>query len=288
MKQLFLFAAVVFAALNGQSQKVTNELKFPKGAKIEVVTSINNVAEVMGEITTTVTATRTLDVEDVKDGVATIESKVKRLQFTFEGMGQSQTFDSENEADMKGEGGKMAEKGLKNKYSMKVDAQGKILEVTPDDDNPNGKPEKETPADPMSGMMDGVLGGMDLPKAGDKIDFAILPNKEIVKGLSWNDTTSTAPELKRSATFTVSDITEDNIVVSFTEESSGRITRENMGMEIIIDQVEKTTGEILINKRTGLPSQKKSTKTTEGTMEVMGQTMPLASKTVVTETISVK
>lgn len=288
MKKIILSAAVLFSAGIAYSQKITNQLNFPKGAKIEVVTTIESVAEVMGEITTKASAIRTLDVEDVKDGIAIIESKVKRVQFSFEGMGQSQSFDSENESDMKGEGGKSAEKALKNKYSMKVDNKGNITAVTADDDNPNNAPKTEGEQDPMMGMMDGVMGGMNLPKAGDKIDFAIIPEGSFAKGDSWTDTTSVVRDVQRSAKYVISDITEETIVIDYTEQTKGRFTRENMGMEIVIDQEEKSEGKILINKQTGLLKEKTINKSTEGTMEVMGQTMPLSTKSMIKEVVTVK
>jgi hypothetical protein len=288
MKKLILLAAIIFSAAVSNSQKISTLLNFPKGAKIEVNTTIESVAEVMGEITTKASATRTLDVEDVKEGVATLESKVKRVQFSFEGMGQSQSFDSENESDMKGEGGKMAEKALKNKYSMQVDQQGKIISVKADDDNPNVDQSKAEEADPMMGMMQGVMGGMELPKAGDKIEFAIFPDQDIVEGQTWTDTTTLVKDIHRNAKYFIKSITAENIEVSITEETKGKFTRQNMGMEITIDQVERSTGTILVDRKTGLMKERNITKTTEGTMEVMGQSMPLNTRTSIKEVVTVR
>lgn len=284
-----MFSTVLLIAGTSFSQKVTNNLSFSKGAKLEITTTLSTVAEIMGgEVITNASAVRILDVEEMKDGIATIESKIKRMQFSLDGMGQSHAFDSENESDLKGERGKVAEKGLKNKYSMRVDNKGNIIDVVPDDDNPNGKDEDQgADSDLMMTMIKGAAQGMDLPKSGDKIDFAILPDRELAKGDSWTDNESTIKEITRNATYTIANITADQITVDFTEETSGKVARQNMGIEMIMDQTEKSTGKIIIDKATGLMKEKTVTRLTEGTMEAMGQTMPINTKTTIKETVTV-
>ena len=80
--------------------------------------------------------------------------------------------------------------------------------------------------------------------------------------------------------------TEEQIIVDFTEETAGKMVRENMGVEITIEQTEKSTGKIIINKATGMVKEKNTTRQTEGTMEVMGQTMPINSKTTIKQTVA--
>src|SRR5215203_1052389 len=184
MKSILLLGAVVMATTL-YAQKAPGKLAFQKGQKYEVTTIVDNVnsMSMMGQnmdMKMSMTTTRVLDVGEVNKNVATIESKVKRMQFSFEGMGKSETFDSEKEEDMKGEGGKMAEKGLKNKYTMKVDGSGKILEVKADDDNPNKNADGSEAA--MLGALDGMMSGFDLPKAGDRLELSFLPGGSIAKG----------------------------------------------------------------------------------------------------------
>jgi hypothetical protein len=288
MKKIILIGALaVSTACLGQ--KLSNKLALQKGQKYEITTVVDNVntTEMMGQsmdMKMNMTTTRTLDVEDVQKDVATVESKVKRMQFNFEGMGQSQKFDSENEEDMKGEGGKMAEKGLKNKYSMKVDAQGKILEVTADDDNPNKAGNAESTG--MGGPMDGMMEGFDLPKVGARLDLSILPAQEVSKGSTWTDTTSASKDEKRKASFTVADVTDSEVLIDFTEEVNAKTVRENMGMEVNIDRKDQSTGKITLDRKTGLLKKQVVTTKTEATAEVMGQKMPVNATT--TKTVTVK
>lgn len=284
MKQFFLVAAIAIS-VTGFSQKVPNKLHFQKGQKLEMVAKVNSVIsmEMMGQAMDTkidATITRVFDVNDVTNGAATIEHKMKRMQMNIEApMAGTQTFDSENEKDMKGEGGKAMEKALKNKYSMTVDAGGKITAVKADDDNPN-KTESAEGADMMSGAMAGMAAGMELPKAGDLSEFKILPEAGAAKGESWTDTTG-----GNKAMYTVTDITDADILINYTEEGTTEKTQEANGMELKISSKDKTTGKITIDKKTGLLKEKTGTTTSEGTMDMMGQTVPMNTK--VTKVITV-
>ena len=189
MKQFFLVAAVAIS-VTGNAQKVSNKLTFQKGQKLEMVSKVASTIsmEMMGQSMDTkidATITRLFDVNDVSNGTASVEHKMKRMQMNMEApMAGSQSFDSENEKDMKGEAVKAMETALKNKYSMTIDPTGKITAVKADDDNPN-KAEKNESGDMMAGAMSGMVEGMSLPKAGDVSEFRILPEAGATKGGSW-------------------------------------------------------------------------------------------------------
>jgi hypothetical protein len=289
MKQL-LFALLITTSFTGFSQKISKQLHFPKGQKLEMITEVKSVMaqEMMGqsmEFNINAIVTRMFDIEDVTPAGAVIEHKVKRMQFNFDGMGQSQSFDSENEKDMKGEMGKTVEKSIKNKYTMTVDQTGKITTVIADDDNPN-KPASKEDADMMGNMMSQFASGMDIPKIGDVTDLSILPNREIGKGESWVDSLKRDKDEKGKITYTLSDITDNEILIDFTEEKSLVKTQETQGMEITISTKDRTSGKIVLDRKSGLLKQSNSTTNSEGTVEVMGQSMPMTTK--VTKTVTVK
>jgi len=280
MKKFFLLAAVALT-VNAFGQKVSNKLQFTKGQKLEVVSEMQNTVSIdmMGQAIDTkvdMVVTRTLDVENVQNGAATIEHKVKRMQMNVESpMAGSQKFDSDNEKDMKGEGGKAAEKALKNKYTMTVDASGKITSVKADDDNPN-----KAPAAGNDMMVPPGTEGFNLPKEGDISEFRILPEKEVGKGESWEDNSAT---MKKK--YTVSDITDSEIIVDFTTEGNSEMKQEANGMEIVMKTKDKSTGKIVVDRKTGIMKQRTETIDAEGTMDVMGQSAPLKTKTVKTTTV---
>ncbi|HVG41561.1 MAG TPA: DUF6263 family protein [Chitinophagaceae bacterium] len=280
-----LSVAFIALTLSASAQKVNNKLNFQKGQKLEMVSKVNTTVsmEMMGQSLDTkidATITRTFDVEDVTSNGATIEHKVKRVQTNLEiPMQGTQTFDSDKESDMKSENGKAMEKALKNKYKMTLNGDGKIATIKADDDNPNKNPSKDE--DMMSTAMAQMAAGFDLPKVGDKSEFAILPAKELGKGESWTDT---ANNIK--AVYTVSDITATDVVINYTEEGTTSRKQEAMGQEINMSSKDKTTGKITIDRKSGLLKEKTATTSSEGNMEVGGQSMPMNTK--VTKTITVK
>ncbi len=285
MKQFFLVAATALS-ITGFAQKVSNKLTFQSGQKLEMVSKVNSTISIdMGgqamDTKIDATITRMFDVNAVNNGAATIEHKMKRMQMNIEApMVGTQTFDSENEKDMQGEGGKAMEKALKNKYTITVDAAGKITAVKADDDNPN-KAAKAEGGDMMSGAMAGMAAGMELPKVGDKSDFKILPDAGAAKGESWTDTTG-----GKKAVYTVSNITDTDIIIDYTEEGTTERTQEANNMEIKISSKDKTTGTITLDKKTGLMKEQTGTTSSEGTMDMMGQSVPMNTK--VTKVTTVK
>jgi hypothetical protein len=287
MKKLFLFAAVAFSA-TGFAQKVSSKLIFQKGQKFEVVTETKKTSsqEVMGqsmESTVNSTMSEIYDVQDVTGSGAAIEHKVKRFMFTGEGMGQSQSFDSEKADDRKGEIGQLLDKKLlKNKYTMMLNATGKVTSVKSDDDNPQGKKEEE---DGMAAMMSQQLGAnMVMPKAGDNSVFKILPDREVGVGESWSDTTS-ADGAKMNKIFKVASITDAEILVDFTADVKVEKTMQIMGTDATITATDKATGKVVIDRKTGIMKTMTSKSKTQGNVEAQGMTIPITAETTTTTTV---
>jgi len=284
MKQMFLFAALVFST-GSFAQKVTIKPTFQQGQKLEVVTTGNTVIsmEMMGQSMETkldMNVTRHLDVEKVADGTTTIEHKMKRMQMNVESpMGGSQSFDSDKADDMKGEGGKAMEKALKNKFSMVLDANGRIVSVKTDDNNANkGGSATDNP------MLPPQMGGLgEVPKAGTASEFAILPANPIGKGDTWSDTTG-----GQKAQYTVTDLTADEVILSFTNEGKTNRKQEANGMEILVNTTDRSTGTIRIDRKSGLLKERNQTTNSEGNMEMMGQTVPLNTKMSMKTVVNVK
>lgn len=289
MKHTLLLVAVA-CTLNATAQKVNNKLTFKKGQKLEMVSQVNSVIsmDMMGQSIDTkidATITRLFDIADVaKGGETTIEHKMKRMQMKFDvPMQGTQSFDSDNEADMKGEGGKMADKAMKNKYTMTLDHTGKITAVKADDDNPNKSTDSSEQADPMSGALAQIASGMELPKTGDMSEFKILPDYEVKKGQSWTDSTKDSKTV-----YTLSDITTSDIIIDYTEDASSQRTQDAGGMEISMSSKDKTTGKIILDKNTGLLKERTATTDSQGTMEMMGQSLPMNTKVTKKVTVTSK
>jgi hypothetical protein len=282
MKKICLLFALALS-LNG----FTQTLNFQNGQKLEVITQVQKTSalELMGqsmESKVNATLTEIFDVKNVANNAATIEHKVKRLVFNAEGMQGAQSFDSEKEGDMKGEMGKMLEKGIKNKYTLTMDAIGSIVAVKLDDDNPKGNEE----ADAMLGMMSMQTGiNLATPKAGDPSEFKVLPGRDVKQGESWTDTSSSAIG-KTKTVYTVKNLTDTEVILDFTEEQKIEGTQNIMGQEAAMNGTTKSTGTATVDRKTGILKSKISTIDSDITISAQGMSFPVKDKS--TRTVTVK
>ncbi len=285
MKKFFLLSAIAWAFI-GTAQKTGNPLTFPKGQKLEMTAQTKAIItqEVMGQsmdMNVNSTIVRSFDIEEVNNGTARIEHKIKKLQFDFDAMGQAQTFDSEKPEDMKSEIGKSLEKSIKNKYSMSVDPTGTIVSIKADDDNPNPETKSE---DMVANMMGQFAEGLEVPKSGDIISLKIKTSGDLAKGKSWTD--SLSGEETGTVKYTVSNITASEVLIEYISEGTTKKKQEvGGGMEMDVNLKNKTTGTITLDKKSGLLKQRTVDSQGAGTMEVMGQSIPMKSK--ITGTITV-
>jgi len=281
MKRIF-FALALTISVTSFAQ-----LSFQKGQKLEVVTDIKKTSslELMGQaIESKVNATLTemFDVTNSAANAFTIEHKVKRLVFDAEGMQGKQTFDSEKEGDRSGEIGKLVEKALKNKYTMTLDATGKVTAVKLDDDNPKGNSE----ADAVVGLISMQTGAnLATPKAGDVTEFKILPAKTLKQSDTWTDTSS-AEGTKEKTIYTVKSVSDNEITLDYTKETSISTKQMMMGTEASVNGTNKAVGTAVVDKKTGILKTKTETIDSDMTLEAQGQSIPVKEKS--TRTITVK
>lgn len=282
MKFVFLLTGLTLA-FTGFSQKLSNQIQFEKGKKLEMVIQVNMVVtQAMGDSKVNMNLTRIFDVNDVVNNTAVMEHKIKRVQFSMDNaMMGSQSFDSDKESDMKEDLGKAFEKGLKKKYTMTVDARGRVLSVKQEEENDKKKVSAE--GDMMTGMMNQLSKGMDVPKKGDFTEFHILPDHEVAKGESWTDSLG-----GRTTVYTLTELTENEAIINFTEVEKIERVQEMMGREIQVKSTDKTTGRVILDRKTGLMKERSSSFESSGEMQMMGQTIPITrtgTKTITIHTL---
>ena len=252
MKKLFLLVAVA-AGLSGLAQKNGSKLSFPKGQKLEMTAQTKAVItqEVMGQamdMNVNSTIVRSFDIEEVNNGTARIEHKIKKLQFAFDAMGETQSFDSEKPEDMKSDLGRNLEKSIKNKYSMSVDETGTILNVKSDDENPNAADSEKAEGDIMSNMMGQFAEGLQVPKKGEIISLKVTNNGQFNKGQSWTD--SLSGEENGTVKYTVTSLTDKEVLIDYVSEGITKKKQEvGGGMEMDVNLKNKTSGTITLDKK---------------------------------------
>ena len=213
------------------SQKLSVKLKFNQGQNLQVVmeTKTTVAQEAMGQVidfNVNGSVTHIYTVTNSTEDNSTLNHKMQRITFTFDGMGQKRNFDSDNPKDMSGQFGKPIKDALEKNYNMIIDTSGKVMMVMPE--------KFESSNDEMlmiiASMLKDVLGTVQPPKKDEASFFKVLPEKEISKGDSWRDTTNDESG-KGITTYTLSDITDSTLLIDFTGNSTTVTKAEFMGME---------------------------------------------------------
>ncbi len=283
----FFFIFLVGLTINGFAQKVSNALTFQKGQKLEVTTNMNrsSTQELMGqsmETTMSTTNTNVYEVNDAGDGKAALDVKVKRIKFDMNLMNRNETFDSDNAEDMKGDMGKMMKGMLDQKYTMTLNASGSVTAVKEEEDKNKKK------GSGNAGMMEMMMGRMGqgggVPKVGDASIFKILPDREVGKGDTWK-TESSDEAGKKTANYTITDITDNDILIDFTEDANLTTKQQMMGQEMGVDIKSKSTGKIILDRKTGLLKQKTFLTTSEENINAGGMMIPSTGKATTTMTV---
>jgi hypothetical protein len=159
---------------------------------------------------------------------------------------------------------------------MSVDQTGKIVTIKSDDDNPNDT-EKKSEGDMMGNMLQQFAGGMELPKEGEAFPLQVKTGASLAKGQSWTDSISGIET--GSTKYTVTDVTASDVLIDYVSESTAKRKQEvGGGVEMDINLKNTMTGKITLDKKSGLLKQKTMEGLGVGTMDVMGQKVPMKTK----------
>jgi len=288
-------ASVIIAStilsLMGYSQKVAGKLNLKKGQKIEVTSTTKSLIsqEAMGqkiEFNVVRNITEFFEILDVNDNQSKLNHSIKRIALTMDGMGQTQSFDSDKKDTVDGKAVSPLQDALTKKYEATIDKQGTITTIK------NTTDESSKAAESGSDMIVNLLKMLGptiqlptQPVQGEATLFKILPAKDINKNESWTDSITTT-DGKEVTTYTLKDITSADILVDYTSQSTTSVKGDMMGMETTTNLVSKTKGKIIIDKSSGILKQKIGNTESTGTVEMMGQSVPLTATS--TTTINAK
>lgn len=256
-------------------QQAGNKLSFTKGQSLEVVTNMNISAEsMMGPTSGTISMSDTYSVNDASANSFTLTKVPKQIKMDFTIGSQQVKLDSDKPDEMNPMLAQPIKDIMSQKPEFTIDANGKIVAVKKDETK-----KEESGATGMMGMM---LPGMDfaaaVPKAGNPSFFQVLPAREISVGDTWTDSLSYEGN-KNVIVYKVKDINDKEIVLDFTGNGTTVTAKEAMGMKVNVNATTRATGNILIDKATGIIKQKTSTNTTETAMNLGGQDVNSTVKT---------
>lgn len=270
----------MLATLAASAQKVSNKLTFQKGQTLEVTTNMNITTQSpMGEIPVSMVMTDNYTVGETGAESTQLTKTPKRVKFSVNAMGQDMSADSDNPSDLQGQLGEPIKQIMKQKQEFTVDASGLVTSVKADEKS------KKDDAGASGMMMPGLSNASIVAVAGQPSLFKILPSREVAKGDSWTDSTNTGSN-KGTTAYTVKEITDKDVLLDFTGESTMKTTQSMMGMTANVTGNIKVSGTVTLDKTTGLLKQKTFTSNTDSVISTTGgQDMNTTSKMTVVMTV---
>ena len=228
------------------------------------------------------TATHRYKVTNTTTDNSTLHHSMKRISYLFDGMGQKQAFDSDKPKDLAGQFGKPIKELLGKTYDMVIDPTGKVMMVVPEQIETSNSDQRMAM---IMNFMNDLVSSVQPPQKNKASFFKILPAKEIEVGYTWTESENNESG-KLTNNYKLASINDSTIIVEFTGTSNSTTKGEMMGMETSTTMNNKTIGNIILDRKTGIMRQKTSTTDSNGSTEIMGTTLPVTSKT--TSVINVK
>lgn len=262
------------------SQTITPKLKFEQGQKFGITMETKNTItqQAMGQsidFKVDATGTHSYTVTNATDDNTTLHHEVKKVNFSFDGMGQKRSFDSESEKDMKGPFGKPIKEMKEKPYDMVIDTTGIVLMAFPDKIKAS---ETDSRMAIITNMLKEVMDIVQPPQKGGSSFFKVLPGKAVAIGDTWKE--SHENESGSSTTnYTLAAITDSTIIVDFTGTSSTVTKAEMMGNETTTTMNTKSSGKIVLDKSSQLVKEKTISMEGTGNTETSFGTLPVTSKT---------
>ncbi len=288
MKQFILSALLSFSTtVFCFGQKVTGQLKFEQGQTLEISMKVKSTIaqQAMGQaidFNVDATGDHSYKVTNTTEDNSTLNHRVQRITFSFDGMGQKMGFDSNIEKDMNGPFGKPIKDMLDKKYDIIIDPSGTVKMAMPEKVELS---EMDSRMAIITSMLKDVLDLVQPPQKGKASFFKVLPDSEAGKGDAWTTSYETNGG-KADAAFAISDINDSTIVVDFAENSITVTKAEMMGSETTTTMNNKSAGKIIIDRVTGIMREKTINTESNGNTETSFGNLPVTSKT--TTVITVK
>lgn len=207
----------------------------------------------------------------------TVKHTVQQIGFNFDGMGQKQSFNSDNPKDLNGQMGKPVKEMLEKKYDMIIDPYGTVKMTIPESFANTAQDNRMAI---ISSMMREVVDVVQPPKKGKGSFFRVIPEKEggVNVGESWTESGATVTD-NYEITYVLTAVTDSTILIDFTGKSNTVTKAEMMGSETTTSLSHKSSGKIILDKSTMLLKEKTTTTESTGNTESPFGTLPVTSKT---------
>lgn len=269
MKKTFLFLALL---AGGYAQAQNIKLKKGQTLNISTNTTQNMDLGMAGQMTNTSTSSSLLEVKEADKNSYITSTKMTKLTMSIDGMGQNQSFDSDKPEDRNSEMGKSLGETIDKEVKVTVDNNTGKISV----DKPADPEKKEEGENPLEGLMN-MFGDANNDGALVDMVFFVLPQGKKA-GDSWTDSSQVKNKSKVYKTYTVKELGADMAKIALQTKMSGSTSTEMQGTQIDVSLNTKSNGEIIVNPKTSIVQKITRVTDVEGSMDVMGQSMPITSK----------
>jgi len=282
-----LFALLVATCSVGFSQQVTGRLHFGQGQTFDILLQVKTAIgqQAMGqtmEFNVEASANHSYKVSNATEDNTTLNHRMQRIRFNFDGMGQKRGFDSDVEKDINGQMGKPIKDMLEKKYDIIIDTGGTVKLAMPESIK---LAEGDSRMAIIGSMLKDVTDLVQPPKKGSASFFKIFPEGQAGKGATWT-TTEMSNGGKKECAYVIAEITDSTIVIDYAETSNSVTKAEMMGNETTTKLSSKGKGKIIVDRATGIMKEKTVTTDATGTTESSFGNMPVTSKTTTTITVT--
>jgi hypothetical protein len=277
-KILVLFLSVL--SVNAFAQTPSGKIVVKKGQHFLVESSTDGLVtqEMMGqsmEMKITSATKLSADVKDVRNNNYLITQQITSIKSTFSGMGQDKSFDSDKKEDMDGEAGAIYKDKLNVPKDIEISNEGKPVAAAD-----TSKKDSVADGNPMAAVMEMMGGGQDNISG---ILFLVIPAGKKA-GDSWMDSTK-SEGLKMVRTYTLKSIANKVASLAINSVMDVNKNMQVQGMEMTAVMTTKIASDVTVDVISNVQKENKSTMDLTGTIDVMGQSVPLTAKATSVSTV---
>jgi len=275
MKKVYtsLVCLVISALTFAQPLKLTNGQKIVVESSTEIQASLT-----MGmEMTTTSSSVNSLEVKSSTADNYTVGSTLTKMKVNMNMMGQSTTYNSDNKEGNNEDMAKVLDEKMNKVVDVLID--NKTGEAIPQKKNEKKSSDADD-ANPADGLMKMFADNSDDAMVAGA--FEIVPKGKSV-GDSWADSTMDKGS-KTTRTYTLKSVAGNEVVIQSNIVSTGTNKLNFQEMEFEVKSETKTNGEIVLDISTGLVKKRTNVADITGTIQMMGQDMPISAKATTTST----
>jgi hypothetical protein len=280
MKHLIAVFILLVTFLHGKTQMVSSRLKFEQGQALQIQLTLKTTIaqQAMGQaidFNIDANAAHRYTITNSTEDNTTLHHNVKHISFSFDGMGQKLHIDSNKEKDMNQQFGKSIKELLEKKYDIIIDTSGKVLMALPEKIELK---DNDSRMAIINSLLKDVIDLVHPPKKGAASFFQVLPPAGVKTGDIWT-TTLTANGGKSETSYKVAEVNDSTLVIDFIENSTSITKASMMGSETTTNLNNKTTGKIILDRKTCIMKEKNSSTESNGTTDGPFGTVPVTSKT---------